>query len=305
MESRLYTPDEFRAAPADLAPRAEPREVLLCEPSHYRIEQALNPHMASGGALHRVDRREAWAQWEALGAAYARLGYPVHVLAGAPGLPDMVFAANQALPFEDERGRRAAVLARMQAPSRRGEVPHYAKWLAARGYACLEIPSDGAGEDALTLEGAGDCLFLPGRRALLAGIGPRTTAAALARLAPLLGMPVIGLRLVHERFYHLDTCLMPLSPRSALFVREALAPDAAALVERLFEDPIAVPLAEADSPGFACNAHSPDGRHVLIQRGSKATLAALAARGFEPIELETGEFVKAGGSVFCLKMMAY
>src|SRR5438477_12907596 len=74
MENRLYTPSELAFAPADFAPREEPREVLLCDPGHFRIEQALNPHMASGGALHKVDPRAAWAQWEALGAAYARLG---------------------------------------------------------------------------------------------------------------------------------------------------------------------------------------------------------------------------------------
>lgn len=300
MENRLYAPSEFTFAPSDLAPREEPREVLLCDPAYFRIEQALNPHMASGGQLHKVDLRAAWAQWEAVGAAYARLGLAVHVLPAARGLPDMVFAANQALPFLDAGGRRAVVLSRMRAPSRRGEVAHFAKWFAARGYERLEIE----GEDAY-LEGAGDCLFLPGRRAILAGIGPRTSEAALRLLAPLMGMPIVGLRLVSERFYHLDTCLMPLGPKCALVAREALAEDALALLDRLFEDPIAVPPAEADSPGFACNAHSPDARHVLIQRGNTATTKAIAARGFEPIELETGEFVKAGGSVFCLKTMLY
>jgi N-dimethylarginine dimethylaminohydrolase len=300
-EPRLYRPDDFRFAIADLAPREEPREVLLCDPAYYRIEESLNPHMVEDGRLRKVDLRAAYAQWEALGETYARLGVPVHVLPAARGLADMVFAANQTLPFLDAAGRRAVVPSRMRAASRRGEVPHYVRWFVERGYAvrALDLPE---GE---TLEGGGDCLHVPGRRALLAGIGPRTTEGALRALAPLVEMPVVALRLVDERFYHLDTCLMPLGTRCALVVREALAADALALVERLFEDPIAVPPAEADSPGFACNAHSPDGRRVIIQRGNPKTVAALAARGFEPIEVDVSEFVKAGGAVYCLKMMVW
>jgi N-dimethylarginine dimethylaminohydrolase len=299
MDARLYSADEFPFSPSDLLPREEPREVLLCDPAHYRIVEALNPHTASGGQLHVVDIRAAWAQWEALGAAYARAGAAVHVIESARGLADMVFAANQTLPFVDAEGRRAVVLARMKAPSRRPEVAHYAKWFRARGDRVLELPA----EPDVTFEGAGDALFLPGRRALVAGIGPRTSEAALRALAPLMGMPVAALRLVNERFYHLDTCLAPLTPGRALFVREAFDEAGLALIARLFPDAIEVPVAEADSPGFACNAHSPDGRRVLIQRGNAATVAALAERGFEPVELDTSEFVKSGGSVFCLKMM--
>ena len=111
------------------------------------------------------------------------------------------------------------------------------------------------------------------------------------------------MRLLDERFYHLDTCLSLIDERHALFLPDALEADAARLVRTLFPDAIEVPKGEADSPGFACNAHSPDGRHVLMQRGSAATAKALRDRGFEPVELETSEFVKAGGSVFCMKLM--
>jgi N-dimethylarginine dimethylaminohydrolase len=302
-EPRFYRPAEFDAAwIAALPARAEPREVLLCEPSHYAIEEALNPHMMRGGALHKADRRAAWAQWEALGSTYARLGLRVHVLAGVRGLPDMVFAANQTLPFVDAEGRRAFVPARMKAPSRRGEVAHYARFLEGRGFRRVDLPFAGKPEGECTLEGTGDCLLLPGRRALLAGIGPRTSEEAVMALPKILDMPVIGLRLQNERFYHLDTCLAPLTERCALVAPDALEPEAVQLLERLFPEMITVPAAEADSPGFACNAHCPDGRHVLLQRGSAATVEALRARGLEPVELDTSEFVKAGGSVFCLKL---
>ena len=55
---------------------------------------------------------------------------------------------------------------------------------------------------------------------------------------------------------------------------------------------------------LACNACCPDGRNVLMQRGCERTGAALRAAGFTVRELETGEFLKSGGSVFCMKLLA-
>jgi len=43
---------------------------------------------------------------------------------------------------------------------------------------------------------------------------------------------------------------------------------------------------------------------VLLQRGCERTSAALRAAGFTVRELETSEFLKSGGSVFCMKLLA-
>ena len=56
---------------------------------------------------------------------------------------------------------------------------------------------------------------------------------------------------------------------------------------------------------YACNAHSPDGQNVIIQRGCTDTGAALGEAGFNVIEIDTDEFLKAGGSVFCMKLMTW
>ena len=83
---------------------------------------------------------------------------------------------------------------------------------------------------------------------------------------------------------------------------EAFTPDGRALIETLFERAIAAPEDEARR-GFACNALCPDGRHVLIQRGNTVTNSRLEAAGLEVLELDTGEFMKSGGSVFCMKLL--
>ena len=53
---------------------------------------------------------------------------------------------------------------------------------------------------------------------------------------------------------------------------------------------------------LACNACGPDGRHVLLPAGAPITAKRLRAEGFEVIEVDTEEFLKAGGSVFCMKL---
>jgi N-dimethylarginine dimethylaminohydrolase len=44
---------------------------------------------------------------------------------------------------------------------------------------------------------------------------------------------------------------------------------------------------------------------VLIQEGCTETNARLSAAGFSPVPLDTSEFIKAGGSVFCMKQMVW
>jgi len=51
---------------------------------------------------------------------------------------------------------------------------------------------------------------------VLAGTGFRTAPAAHAEVQELFGRPVVSLRLVDPRFYHLDTCFCPLGREDAI-----------------------------------------------------------------------------------------
>ncbi len=110
-------------------------------------------------------------------------------------------------------------------------------------------------------------------------------------------------RLADPRFYHLDTALAALDERTALFVAGAFLPEGLALLEAAFADLIEVPPEEALR--LAANAWCPDSRNVLLPAGCPRTEAALRVRGFRPLPLETGEFLKSGGSVYCLKQPLY
>ena len=39
-----------------------------------------------------------------------------------------------------------------------------------------------------------------------------------------------------------------------------------------------------------------EGQHVLIERRATRTIARLAARGYQPVPVDTSEFLKSGGS---------
>lgn len=293
----VYTHVTDDLPPLDALPAIpRPNRVLLTTPEHFSVDYVINPHME--GNVGSVDADEARREWEKVRDAYDGIGVDVNVIEGAPGLPDMVFCANQSLPYQTPGGERGVVISRMYAPQRKPEVEHYAAFFAARDYDVQHLDADLPGN----FEGMGDALWHPGRYLLWGGYGYRTDAEVYERFSAALGFPVCVLRLTDPDFYHLDTCLCPLDERTALVYPGAFDDDGLGLIHFYFERVLEAPEREARDL-FACNAHCPDGEHILIQRGCTETVAQLRDAGFTPVEVETGEFLKSGGSVFCMKLM--
>jgi N-dimethylarginine dimethylaminohydrolase len=290
---------------ADAWPRRTPAlpvtsllsNVLLADPAEFRVAEAINVHMAGpDGRLKQVDTMTAAGEWRSLLDAYRGIGMRVEVLPPRAGLVDSCFTANPSIVLPLPDGSREAWLGRMAHPSRRDEVALHADFLRAEGLPVREMP-----EAVTRFEGCGDGLIHPGRFLLHAGVGPRTEIGAweaLAEAHPELDILVYELQ--DERFYHLDTALAVLAERTAMYVEEAFDEKGRELIHAAFPKAFAVPLEEGLN--FACNAHCPDRTHVLIQRGCPRTVAELGRRDFLPVEVETGEFLKSGGSVFCLKL---
>jgi len=294
----LYQPAEDPDFPLDDLPRIpRPKRVLLTTPAHFDVEYVINPHMAAN--VGSVDRDRARQQWDALRDAYTDLGLDVHVIDGIEGLPDMVFCANQTLPYYDPRdGSCGVVLSRMHADQRQEEVLHYEHFFRHADYEIKRLPP----ELATSFEGMGDGIWHPNRYLLWGGYGFRTGRTAYEYITDLLGVRVIALHLNDPDFYHLDTCFSVLDARSVLIYPGAFDANSLRVIHRYFETVVEAPEDEARHR-FACNAHCPDETNVLIQSGCDVTSERLQAAGFIPIEVETSEFIKSGGSVFCMKMM--
>ena len=112
---------------------------------------------------------------------------------------------------------------------------------------------------------------------------------------------IIPLELVDKRFYHLDTCLCPLSggellyfpPAFDLYGQEALA-------ERIASSRRLV-VQEAEALRFACNAVCV-GKHVVLPAGCPETESLLTSCGYLPHPVPLDEFMKSGGSAKCLTL---
>ena len=279
----------------NLAPR---RKVVMTSPEHFDVMYVINAHMA--GNIGSVDSARAREQWANLRDEYRRCSIPVLEVEGIEGQPDMVFCANQTLPFLNNDGSKGVVLSKMYAPERAGEVVHFAEFFAGLGYQVLDGIALGDSE----FEGMGDALWHSGKRLLWGGYGFRTDESVYRRIGERLDTRVLLLKLEDPDFYHLDTCLCILDERTALIYPGAFGSDGLALIRKFFPRIIEAPEDEARNL-FACNAHSPDGKHVIIQRGCLVTNAALREAGFDVIEVDTDEFLKSGGSVFCMKLMIW
>jgi N-dimethylarginine dimethylaminohydrolase len=265
----------------------------MSPPDFFAVIDVKNPFMEKN--VGRIDGEEAAQEWSALRAGFEAAGMRVEVLDPVPGCEDMVFTANPAICGRNARGERICVLSRMRYPSRQREVGAHAAWYASHGYRVVELDSTIA-----RFEGGGDAVWHPGRALLWMGAGPRTDARAHAAIAEAFDARVVTLELATERFYHLDTCFCAIDERTALMYAPAFSASSIEALRDGFSDLIEVSEREA-TEFFACNATACFGRTVLIQEGADETAAALTSRGFVVVPVHTREFMKSGGSVYCMK----
>jgi arginine dihydrolase len=264
--------------------QARTRRYLMCEPRHFVVEYAINPWMDPSQA---VDADLARRQWEGLRQTLIGLGHTVHTLAPVPGLPDMVYAANGGFTVDG-----IAYGARFRFPHRAAEAgEHQAFYEADPDGWRFVVPRE-------TNEGEGDFAYLPAARGglVLAGYGFRTEPAAHAEAQEALGRPVVSLRLVDARFYHLDVALAAIDDKNIAYFPDAFAPGSQAVLRRLF--PEAVIADASDALAFGLNLVS-DGRHVVLPAEANGLAAKLVTSGYVPVPVELGELRKGGGSVKC------
>lgn len=260
---------------------ARPRHYLMCRPAHFTVRYAINPWMHTD---RPVDTELAGKQWQLLRETLSGLGHTVDTLEPAPDLPDMVYAANGAFSVDG-----TVYGARFRHEQRRGEAGFHRAWYLSHGWTSFTVPEQ-------TNEGEGDFAYLPGRGLILAGHGFRTTPAAHAEAQEALGRPVISLRLVDPRFYHLDTALAPLDDDTVAYYPGAFSDASVRVLRQLFPD--ALEADEADAAAFGLNLVS-DGRHVVLNASATAMPAKLTERGYLPVPVELTELHAGGGSVKC------
>lgn len=279
---------EIATTPEGGADNAAGLRILMCAPEFFAVEYEINPWMSGNIARSSID--VARRQWRALRNALAARAR-IEFVTPRPGVPDLVFAANAGLVS----GRRV-VLSHFRHPQRQAEEPHYRAWFEAAGYDVIEMPR------GVFFEGAGDALFLrDGSGTLVLGHGWRTTPHAATFVANALGARVVPVRLVDDRFYHLDTCFCPLAGGHLLYYPPAFDEASVRLIESLVPGAKRHAVGDADAAAFACNAVDAAGA-VVLNEASAELEAVLARWGFETVRTPLGEFLLAGGSAKCLTL---
>ncbi|MFI5915412.1 dimethylargininase [Dactylosporangium sp. NPDC051541] len=258
------------------------RSYLMSPPEHFVVEYAINPWMDTNAP---VDTELAVKQWEGLRETLVRLGHEVHVLPPEIGLPDMVYAANGAFSVDG-----VVYGAKFKYPQRTAEAAAHRRFYETLGWR-YHLASE-------TNEGEGDFTYLPAAHGglVLAGHGFRTEVTAHAEAQEVLGRPVVSLRLVDPRIYHLDVALQPLDDANIAYFPGAFSESSQKVLAQLF--PQAVVATAEDALTFGLNLVS-DGRNVVLNSEATGLAASLRSAGYVPVPVELSELKKGGGSVKC------
>ena len=293
MDSMLLTGDQS-GLPSNLAFNtfsahvpATRHTLLMCRPTLYDVNYVINPWMS--GNLGKSNRARAMQQWQALYDALSGLANVV-LIEPVAGSPDMVFTANAGLERDGQ-----VVISSFFYRERQGEEQHFRRWFVDAGYKIVNLGRE------TPFEGEGDALFAADGSRLWVGYGTRTVKSSHAALRAVWNVEVASLHLIDPRFYHLDTCFAPLEDGSLLYYPAAFDAASLALIETFYPQDRRIAVTAADAKRFACNAVNIDNT-IVMNRISPELESTLAARGFDVVQVQLDEFLKAGGAAKCLVM---
>ena len=254
----------------------------MVNPAHYDVVYQINEHM---NLEKKVDKELAKTQWLSLKKIYTELGFKVIEAPGNEEFPDMVFAANQLFTTPEK-----VFLSQMKYPERKGEVQFLQHFLKL--HKAVQVNA--------SFESMGDLLWDYEGERLFGGYGYRTDLAAYDEIKKVIDTEITTLELANARFYHLDTCLSIINKNTALFVASAFSEKTKKTLQQHFTELIEVD--EQESLEYlACNAHCPDGKNIIIEQGAVKLQADCERVGLNIHTADTSEFLKSGGSIFCLK----
>lgn len=263
--------------------------ILMCEPQHFGVEYVINPWMQ--GNVGAASAARALLQWQSLREILEEHA-DVQTIEPVEGLPDMCFAANGGFVFED-----AFVPPVFSVPQRSPESNLYTSWAAANGFRIVQLPIDHA------FEGEGDALWWPDIEPILwAGYGVRSSLESHRDLAELLNLEGVSLRLVDERFYHLDTCFVPLPEGRIVYFPAAFDDRSRTVIEAHTRPEDRIEVGDQDALNFACNAVRL-GKSLITNAASDDLRAALDKWGYVVRTTPMDEFIKAGGAAKCLSLL--
>ncbi|PIR70399.1 MAG: hypothetical protein COU46_01695 [Candidatus Niyogibacteria bacterium CG10_big_fil_rev_8_21_14_0_10_42_19] len=194
---------------------------IICPPDGFRIDhdKVINAWM---NPSVQPDPDLAMSQWRNIFCKFVQCGMKVYVMGGDTGFQDQCFTANIAhfrngkIVLANFVGKIGRVRAR--------EVPLFQKWIEARKQK-FNIDVVPWPEPDVAFEGQGDVVSVGhGKNSiLLVGYGQgrsdREAADVLSEIHVISGKRVIPMKLICDKFYHLDTACMYI-PSGSYFITD-------------------------------------------------------------------------------------
>ncbi len=257
------------------------KSVLLCRPTHFRVDYKINPWMKIGS----VNQQKAESQWENLVHTYRKLGVHVEIIEQNERFPDMVFAADQGVIFKDMN----ILLSRFRYAERRGESAYYKDWYESHGYTVTQMPR------GLYFEGGGEMQRY--RDTVIIGTGFRSSNKAAEYVGKVFNKEAITLTIIDEQYYHLDTCLFVLNNDTIFYYPAAF--DLESQKKLTVRVPHLITITKIEAANFAANSVVVDNT-VVLQQNNPTISTQIKNLGFTVIPIDMSEFTLAGGSIHCL-----
>ena len=261
----------------------------MCRPTHYDVvHENLNFHM---NMQTSVNKHQAHMQYWNLVRKISSCGANIKFIESQNNLVDMVFAANGALI---DKATHTAIIANFAAKPRIEESNLWKSFLKNNSFKIKMMKNK--------FEGQGDALFSHSDKILWYGYGFRSSYEAASELKSVLQHVTIQtLKLVDERFYHLDTCFCVLSNDSVMYYPNAFDDESQKKIENMFQ--IKIIVSEYDAQKFSCNAICIY-NNVFLHEASLNLRNSLNEIGYTVIENNMSEFLLSGGSAKCCVMHA-
>lgn len=259
--------------------------ILMCPPTYFEVSYQINPWMNENVGYKK--NKLAQEQWETLHNALAQIA-TVEIVEPVDGLPDMVFTANAGLSVD-----KKVFLSEFKHKERKGEEEHFKQWFLDHGYYVVD-------QSLARFEGEGDCLP-DAKNIYWMGHGFRTDAQYANSLWKF-GVDVRAVKLVDNRFYHIDTCFCPFSDGTLMYYPGAFDAESRHEIERHFSklSTDIIRVTEEEAVTFCCNAVV-IGRNVFMPQ-CPTVASKLRSLGYNVQEFDMSEFQKSGGAVKCLCM---
>jgi N-dimethylarginine dimethylaminohydrolase len=259
----------------------------MCSPDYFRVSYVINPWME--GNLSNTTTELSISQWEALRKNLSKVAN-LEFVEPVNGLPDLVFTANAGFVYAD-----TCILSHFLFKERQGEEKYFNEWFDSKGFQVHKMPED------IAFEGAGDALIDRGQNIIWGGYGFRTDIRAFPIVSKITSIEILPLKLIDNRFYHLDTCLCPLEGGYLMYFPEAFDEDSIKLIEQNIPLDKRIIVNEKDAELFACNAVNID-KNIFLNEVSNELIKTLEKIGFKVTCSQLSEYIKAGGAAKCLTL---